>query len=81
MVGSSRYNGPGAALRNQPRAPRQRSRPGDDSSSVISNDYPVDSSPSVSTVPSLLTLLWLVLLSPLSLLFDLQTKRLILFLF
>jgi hypothetical protein len=49
MVGSSRYNGPGAALRGQPRAPRQRSRPRDDSSSVIS-DYPVDSSPSVSLV-------------------------------
>ncbi|KAF9547013.1 hypothetical protein EC957_009017 [Mortierella hygrophila] len=49
MVGSSRYNGPGAALRGQTRAPRQRSRPGDDSSSVISNDYPVDSSPSGQT--------------------------------
>ncbi|KAG0369425.1 hypothetical protein BGX24_002423 [Mortierella sp. AD032] len=46
MVGSSRYNGPGAALRGQPRVPRQRSRPGDDSS-VNGNDYPIDSSPSV----------------------------------
>ncbi|KAI1315744.1 hypothetical protein EDD11_000394 [Mortierella claussenii] len=30
MSGSSRYNGPGAALRGQPRAPRQQSRPRED---------------------------------------------------
>ncbi|KAG0212902.1 hypothetical protein BGX28_005364 [Mortierella sp. GBA30] len=30
MAGSSRYNGPGAALRGQPRAPRQSARRGDD---------------------------------------------------
>ncbi|KAF9398993.1 hypothetical protein BGX21_006950 [Mortierella sp. AD011] len=39
MSGSSRYNGPGAALRGQPRVPRQRSRPrGDDHDSIHSPD-------------------------------------------
>ncbi|KAF9929585.1 hypothetical protein BGZ67_006258 [Mortierella alpina] len=40
MAGSARYNGPGAALRGQPRAPRQPSRRGDDGHTPSAADAP-----------------------------------------
>ncbi|KAF9559123.1 hypothetical protein EC968_006735 [Mortierella alpina] len=40
MAGSARYNGPGAALRGQPRAPRQPSRRADDGHTSSAADTP-----------------------------------------